>query len=364
MASSILDAVLFNPTAGSTTDWTYSSAVTGYQSPAAAGAVNGTSYFYRAYSSDLTQWEEGTGAWNSGTGVLARTTVLFNSAGNTSKINFTNPPFVAIVAPTSLLQDAASLFTTGVIPSARLGSGGAGGGTKFLSDAQTFTTIVTPKAADQQVFTSSGTWTKPSGFGAKSYALIQVWAAGGGAGRGMANVGAGGGGSYKARWILLSSLGSTETVTVGAGGLGRTGSTGDGGDGNNTTFGSWVTAYGGQGGKSNLFGKGGGLYSVGGNLGSNLSTFDALTPECGGDGNYESGSGGSGGRSVYGGGGGGAKTNTSGGVSQFAGSGASAVGGTPTKPSFAGGGGASTNTNTNGGDGGDGKCVVTVFDGA
>lgn len=363
MASSILDAVLFNPTAGSTTDWTYSSAVTGYQSPAAAGAVNGTVYFYRAYSSDLTQWEEGYGAWNSGTSVLARTTVLFNSAGNTSKINFTNPPLVAIVAPTSLLQDAASLFTTGVIPSARLGSGGAGGGTKFLSDAQTFTTIVTPKAADQQVFTSSGTWTKPSGFSSKAYALIECWGAGGGAGRGTANFGGGGGGSYKARWILLSSLGSTETVTVGAGGLGRTGSTGAGGDGGNTTFGSWITAYGGQGGQANLFGKGAGLYSVGGNLGSSLSISDALTPECGGDGTYESGSL-QGGRSVYGGGGGGAKTNTIGGASQFAGSGASAVSGTPTKPSFAGGGGASTNTNTNGGDGGDGKCVVTVFDGA
>lgn len=356
MASSILDAVLFNPTAGSTTDWTYSSAVTGYQSPAAAGAVNGTVYFYRAYSSDLTQWEEGYGAWNSGTSVLARTTVLFNSAGDTSKVNFTNPPFVAIVAPTSLLQDAASLFTTGVIPSARLGSGGAGGGTKFLSDAQTFTTIVTPKAADQQVFVGSGTWTKPSGFSSKAYAFVQCWGSGAGGNRTASSgqLAGGGGGAYSERWILLSALGSTETVTVAAGGLGKTTSSGAGGDGGSTTFGSWLTAYGGAG-NSTGAGNGGTFLAAGGNMG------DAQAAENGGGGG---GSAAVAGKAKYGGGGGGGVTNTAGGTSMTASNGATAVAGTPTKPGFAGGGASSTSTNTNGGDGGDGKCVVTVFDGA
>lgn len=140
MAFGSLDAVLFNPTAGGTTDWTYSSAVTGYQSPAAAGATNSVVYYYRAYSSDLTQWEEGYGAWNSGTSVLARTTVLFNSAGNTSKINFTNPPFVAIVAPTAFFTDAASILS-GTIAQARLGSGSGGAGLKALFDDQSYKTI-------------------------------------------------------------------------------------------------------------------------------------------------------------------------------------------------------------------------------
>lgn len=96
--AAFLDVCRFTPTAGSTTDWTYSAAVTGYQSPASAGVVNGRLYKYRAESADLSQWEVGQGAYNTGTGVLARTTVLFNSSGGTSKINFTLAPQVAIVA--------------------------------------------------------------------------------------------------------------------------------------------------------------------------------------------------------------------------------------------------------------------------
>ena len=98
MASSFIDVCRFIPTAGGTTDWTYSSAVTGYQSPSAAGVVNGATYSYRAESADLSQWEIGTGAYNTGTGVLARTAVLFNSSGTTSKINFSSAPQVAVVA--------------------------------------------------------------------------------------------------------------------------------------------------------------------------------------------------------------------------------------------------------------------------
>lgn len=93
-----LDVCRFSPTAGGTTDWTFSAAVVGYQSPTAAGVVNGAIYRYRAESSDLSQWEIGYGAYNTATGVLARTTVLYNSAGTTAKINFTVAPQVAIVA--------------------------------------------------------------------------------------------------------------------------------------------------------------------------------------------------------------------------------------------------------------------------
>lgn len=96
--ASFLDRCRFSPTAGGTTDWTFSSAVTGYQSPSAAGVVNGALYRYGAESADLTQWEVGYGTYNTSTGVLARTTVLFNSSGTTSKINFTATPQVAIVA--------------------------------------------------------------------------------------------------------------------------------------------------------------------------------------------------------------------------------------------------------------------------
>ena len=92
-----LDVCRYIPTAGSTTDWTFAAAVTGYQSPTAAGVVNGRLYKYRAESGDLTQWEVGEGAYNTGTGVLARTTVLFNNLGTTAKVNFTSVPQVAVV---------------------------------------------------------------------------------------------------------------------------------------------------------------------------------------------------------------------------------------------------------------------------
>jgi|GEM_PF-1787053 len=94
--AAFLDVCRFNPTSGGTSDWTYASAVTGYQSPAAAGAVNGATYSYRAESSDLSQWEVGYGTYN--TGVLTRTAVLFNSVETTSKISFSAAPQVAVVA--------------------------------------------------------------------------------------------------------------------------------------------------------------------------------------------------------------------------------------------------------------------------
>lgn len=98
MPSAFLDVCRFTPTLGGTTNWTYSAAVTGYQSPAAAGAINGTQYSYRAESADLSQWEIGYGTYNTSTNVLTRGTVLFNSLGTTAKVSFSTVPTVAIVA--------------------------------------------------------------------------------------------------------------------------------------------------------------------------------------------------------------------------------------------------------------------------
>jgi hypothetical protein len=101
-----LDICRFLPVAGGTTDWTFAVAAAGYQSPTAAGAVNGVVYRYRAESADLSQWEIGFGAYNSGTGAFARSTVLFNSLGTTAKVAFSTVPQVAIVA---LAEDLPSL---------------------------------------------------------------------------------------------------------------------------------------------------------------------------------------------------------------------------------------------------------------
>jgi hypothetical protein len=89
-----LNRVWFNPTAGALTDFTYSSALTGFQSPQAAGAVVGNIYSYAAQSADLTQWEEGVGTWGAGN-VLKRTVIQFSSNAN-AKVNFSVVPTVFI----------------------------------------------------------------------------------------------------------------------------------------------------------------------------------------------------------------------------------------------------------------------------
>ena len=45
-----------------------------------------------------------------------------------------------------------------------------------------------------KLFNSSGTWTKPSGYGANSRVYIQVWGGGGAGGTGPSALGGGGGG--------------------------------------------------------------------------------------------------------------------------------------------------------------------------
>lgn len=238
----------------------------------------------------------------------------------------------------------------------------------------------------QNTYTTPGTatWTKPTSVGPNSLVYLQIWGAGGSGQSGSSNYGGGGGGSYKDGWFPLSTFSATETITIAAGGASVTGTTvGNGGAA--SSFGTHLIAYGGSGGGTTGNGNGGG---AGGWFSNTTTEFpDVPTTEGkGGDynggagalplsGYYTGGGGGignlspiiqnAGAKSVYGGGGGGCGANAAGGTSIIGGAGGagSSSGNATAGVQPSGGGGGCKNTGFNTGKGGDGKIVVTVFNG-
>jgi hypothetical protein len=207
------------------------------------------------------------------------------------------------------------------------------------------------------VFDTNDTWNKP-GFGL--VAQIEVWGGGGGA----AATNGGGGGGYNEIWVALADLGATETVTIGAGGTTAA-------QGGNTTFGSWVTAFGGGGGFNGgggggggggAFGKGsngsggsGGSGGAGGGGAGGFSGAGVAASNWSGGGGGGSGSG-AGGQAVGGGGGGGASGGSAAGGTSYRG-GDGGQGGSGDQAVPGGGAGAGAGSNTGAG----GRCIVTVY---
>lgn len=228
----------------------------------------------------------------------------------------------------------------------------------------------------RQVFTSSGTWTKPTTLLAFSYFL---GAGGGGGSTGVAAGGSGGGGGGQTMvgTVAVGSVTTNQTITIGAGGAA-------GSAGSNSSIGSLVTATGGSANTTSTSGAGGGGSTSGGGY---LNFFDndpqnaiaqpitaAQIGGVGGNGAttatngvdatdgyilYSRGGGGMGGTGVngfgglagnYGAGGGGGGRGTTGTTSASAATNNSSGGG--------GGGGNNSGAGTNGFTGGSGLCVI------
>lgn len=111
-------------------------------------------------------------------------------------------------------------------------------------------TKVQLSSASPRVYTANDTWSKPTGLVYVEVEVIGGGGAGGGAGATSGSEYAcgsgGGGGGYSKKKILAASLGSSETVTVGAGGTGV--SAAQGNTGGTSSFGSHLQATGGVGG--------------------------------------------------------------------------------------------------------------------
>lgn len=122
-----------------------------------------------------------------------------------------------------------------------------------------------------QVFTSTGTWTKPS---TVSSVYVKVWGDGGGGGGNVGSAVGGGGGAGGYSEGIVSVTGNV-TVTIGTGGAGGSGSgsshSGSGGGGSSFAGTITLTANGGGGGGINTAGTGGsasnGTINITGNSG-------------------------------------------------------------------------------------------------
>lgn len=101
--------------------------------------------------------------------------------------------------------------------------------------------------SSSQVFTSTGTFTVPSG---KTKFLVRQVGGGGSSGSiggAGATASGGGAGAYAEKLIDLTGVTSV-SVTIGAGGVAPSSGTNDGNDGGSTAFGSYMTTTGGKAG--------------------------------------------------------------------------------------------------------------------
>lgn len=271
---------------------------------------------------------------------------------------------------TVVIDDGRGISGTGLTVTSISASGSVGSAASVLRSTGSgiYWSNVGVGIGSTTVFTSSGTWTKPS---IGTYAFIELWGGGGGGARG-ADSGGGGGGAYRWALVALSSLAATEPVTIGAAGIGRTGSNGAGTAGGNTTFDVFTAGGGGAGaGPTPGLGGGGGGWvgeGSGSSGGPGYYEFGGGSPSLSGPTTLWVGASGgpnsnNGASSIYGGAGGGGRSNSTvrpGGTSTFGGNGGAgggdSVGGVGGDRGGGGGG-----SNSSGGNGGRGEARIFVW---
>jgi hypothetical protein len=244
-------------------------------------------------------------AWNAATGtgnvVLSSSPTLVTPAlGTPSALVLTNATALPAGALPALTGDvttsagsAATTIATNAVTNAKAAqmaantvkgnNTGSPANAADLTVSQAQTLLAIKPAVDRQVFSASGTWTKPAGTIINVRVIMIGSAGGGGSGAEVVALGTaesggagGGGGAYNECTFDPANLASTETVTVGTGGTGGAALTGAGngnvgGNGSATTFGTTVkcrtgNGFGGAGGQSAAAsgaGGGGGSFSDG-----------------------------------------------------------------------------------------------------
>lgn len=234
-------------------------------------------------------------------------------------------------------------------------------------------------------WTAGGTFTKPPGYQRFAHDIRAAGGSGGKSGSGSFGAGGGGGGAANIGDLPASSYGTTETITVGAGGT-AVSAAGPGNAGGNSSIGSLALAYGGgagggNGSASHGGGGGGGIGSAGGAGGASEGTggsgidsvgiasdfFGAGVQASASRGWLGGGNGSSNGaaaRGTHHGGGGGGGVSAAG-APQAAGSsrtggagGAGVAASSATSGTVPGGGGGGTQTGTASGAGGDGRVRI------
>lgn len=329
------------------------------------------SYFFNPISTSGTNSRNSTECKIS-TGIQNVTALTINAASSSSHDLYDGGTSPAVTISASGVDSIANATVTSSNANAISGSGvlsvgniAFNGSSSHIQSTITLGFHVTTNFTRmvRQVFDASGTYTPTTGM---KYCDVEVIGGGGGGGAisasgasGTGAAGGGGGGGYSKKVFSAATIGTSQTVTVGAAGTAGT-AAGNGGVGGTTVLGALLSATGGAGGIGTNSQAGGTTAAGGaGGVGASGDVNCTGTPggaglSANGAGGFPSAMGGNGGSTVFGGGGQGAvNLNNSGGT----------TGGTGTSYGGGGGGGASASGSgaANGGAGFHGAIFVTEY---